>query len=98
MFGQPKLNKFRNQIVSAAPVEEPPMEMPDATETYKELDDGMVLYTRRLPVISGPGLVWYDVQIHLTTSYLKTTPAEIIKQYLDRAVAAILVRNGVRDA
>ena len=98
MFGQPRLNKFRNEIVSAAPVEEKPMETPDATENYKELDDGMVLYTRRLPVISGSGLVWYDVQVHLTTGYLKHTPADIIQSYLDRAVAAILIKNGIRDA
>lgn len=70
-------------------------EKPVAKETFEELDELMVLYTRSVPLLSGAEMVWYDVQIYLSKGFLAFANERDIKVYLDRAVAAILTRNGI---
>lgn len=66
-----------------------------ATEKYEEIKDSeLVLYTRTVPVISGTEMTWFDVEVYLSKGFLKFAKPDDIKTYLDRAVAAILTRNG----
>ena len=94
LFSQLKGPLFngKQSIVSKRSLPEPTMSE-TATEKYEELDDLMVLYTRSVLTLNG----LCDVQIHLSKSFLKYTPAGEITKYLDRAVAAILTQNGVSD-
>jgi hypothetical protein len=80
---------------SPLPESEKPSAATFIAETYTEQGDGLpVLYTRKIR--TGWGNVC-DVQIYLSQKYLKVKPAAEIQKYLDRAVAAILTRNGVQQ-
>jgi NH3-dependent NAD+ synthetase len=73
---------------------EKPMDQ-KSTETYEEIDDILVLYTRKIPQMTDG--VFFNVQVYLSRKYLRVTPAAEIQKYLDCAVAAILTRNGVQQ-
>jgi len=83
----------KQPIVSKRSSEEKPMDE-QQTEKYEDWNETMVRYTRTVPVMSGSEMVWFDVRVYLSKDYLTHTPAEVIKTYLDRAVAAVLTRNG----
>jgi hypothetical protein len=79
---------------SEKPSPEKPMDK-KSIETYEEIDDVLVLYTRKIPQLQDD--VFYKVEIYLSRRYLYETPAAEIQKYLDCAVAAILTRNGVQQ-
>ena len=98
LTSQPKLDAVRKGIASVKPAEKP-MDH-SQSERFEEVDEVLINYVRTIPIAEKDGYQWYDIIVPLSRNYIRASVAhpEEFQQYLNRAVASILIRYGHKDA
>lgn len=64
------------------------------TEKFEFVEDDLILYRRWIPTFVGHYWEMVEIKLYLSKAFVRTSPMSITRSYINRAVAAILTRNG----